>query len=115
MPVSCCAVGCTNRCSGATAHLSYYKMPIGKSLIEQRRREEWIKALRRDDWKTWSYDQISFSSTFIMTSLYIILYYGLHCYQLKAKLTLSPFRALIFVFLRGESSEKKIKIKKKKI
>jgi len=59
MPQSCCAVGCANRKIGAKKSLPFYNIPKGKSPIERRRREAWIKAICREDWKTWSEDKIS--------------------------------------------------------
>eukprot|EP00112_Aurelia_sp_Birch-Aquarium-sp1_P012053 Seg253.27 transcript_id=Seg253.27/GoldUCD/mRNA.D3Y31 product="THAP domain-containing protein 4" protein_id=Seg253.27/GoldUCD/D3Y31 len=59
MPRSCCAVGCTNRQVGEKKHVPFYKMPKGSTPFERRRREDWIRAIRCDDWKTWSPDKIS--------------------------------------------------------
>ena len=59
MPRTCCAVGCTNRKTGEKKEVPFYKMPKGSTPIEKRRRKDWIRALRREDWKTWSEEQIS--------------------------------------------------------
>ncbi|XP_056152613.1 uncharacterized protein LOC130127078 isoform X4 [Lampris incognitus] len=59
MPHSCCAVGCTNRKDGKNKHLHFYRVPKGKTPFEKRRRQAWIHAIRREDWKMWSEDQIS--------------------------------------------------------
>ena len=59
MPDSCCAVSCQNRREGKNRSLSFYNIPSRKTPIEQRRRKEWIRALRRDDWKSWTEEQIS--------------------------------------------------------
>ena len=56
---SCCAVGCTNRQGGEKANLSFYRIPRGKTPTELLRRKEWIRVIRRDDWKTWSQEKIS--------------------------------------------------------
>ena len=57
MPQSCCAVGCANRKIGAKKNLPCYNIPKGKSQIE-RRREAWIKAIFREDWKTRAEDKM---------------------------------------------------------
>ena len=59
MPRSCCAVGCMNCQIGDKKDLTFYKMPKGSTPLERRRRDDWIKAIRRDDWKTWSADKTS--------------------------------------------------------
>ena len=59
MPRTCCAVGCTNRKTGEKKEVPFHKMPKGSTPIEKRRRKDWIRALRREDWKTWSEEQIS--------------------------------------------------------
>ena len=58
MPQSCCAAGCTNWKIGARKNFPFYNIPKGKSLIERRRSEAWIKAICRLEWKTWSEDNI---------------------------------------------------------
>ena len=59
MPQTCCAVGCANIKTGEKKEMPFYKMPKGSTPIEERRRQDWIRALRREDWKTWSQAQIS--------------------------------------------------------
>ena len=59
MPQSCCAVGCANRKIGAKKNLPFYNIPKGKSPIERRRREAWIKAICQNDWNTGSEDKMS--------------------------------------------------------
>ena len=47
MVESCCAVGCSQRrvkCCGIT----FYRIPKGKTPTEARRRQDWIKAISRD-------------------------------------------------------------------
>jgi len=39
--------------------LPFYKIPSKNTPIERRRRAEWMRALRREDWKTWTDAQIS--------------------------------------------------------
>ena len=56
MPDSCCAVGCSNRRTGANKELPFYRIPAGRTLIEQRRRAIWLKNIRR---KNWSESQIT--------------------------------------------------------
>ena len=58
MPDSCCVVGCSNRRS-KDSNIPFYTVPKGKSPLERKRREDWIKAISREDWKFWSEDQIS--------------------------------------------------------
>ena len=58
MPESCCAVGCTYRYS-KEKKIPMYSMPSSKSPWEINRRKLWIKAIRREDWKDWTYDKIS--------------------------------------------------------
>ena len=59
MPDSCCAVYCTNRREGRNKHLPFYSIPSKRTAIGRRRRKEWMQALRRDDWRTWSEEKIS--------------------------------------------------------
>eukprot|EP00794_Sanderia_malayensis_P006493 gene6493-7237_t len=59
MPQSCGAVGCTNRKIGDKKGLPFYNILKGKTPIEKRRREAWIKAIRREDWKKWPEEHIS--------------------------------------------------------
>ncbi|XP_056153568.1 lethal(3)malignant brain tumor-like protein 2 [Lampris incognitus] len=56
---SCCVVGCTNRKRGDNKRLHFYRMPKRKSPVEKRRRQAWIRAIGREDWKTWSDEKIS--------------------------------------------------------
>ena len=59
MPDSCCIVNCGNRRIGELKYMPFYRIPNRKTPIEQRRRLAWIKAVDRDDWKTWTEHQIS--------------------------------------------------------
>lgn len=70
IPDSCCAVNCQNRREGKTRNIPFYKIPSKPTPIKQRRRREWIRALRREDWKSWSYEQI-FSTEGLWQPLYI--------------------------------------------
>ncbi|XP_065054555.1 peroxynitrite isomerase THAP4-like [Rhopilema esculentum] len=56
---SCCAVGCANRQEGEKKNLTFYRIPKGRTPIEKRRRQDWLRAIRRDDWRTWSDEKIS--------------------------------------------------------
>ena len=62
MVTSCCAVGCTNRRTGHSIKKPFYKIPGKKTPFAQRRRVDWINAIKRDDWKNWTYEQISNAS-----------------------------------------------------
>ena len=50
MPKSCCAVGCTNRQTKENAKLHFYCIPKGKTPFEKRKRDDWIRAIRRKNW-----------------------------------------------------------------
>ena len=58
MPKSCCAVGCTNRKEKEKKNVPFYNIPKGKTPIEKRRRDDWIQAIEREDWKAWSHEKI---------------------------------------------------------
>ena len=58
MPKSCCAVGSSNRKEKEKKTLPFYNIPKGKTPIEKKRRDEWIRAIRREDWKAWSHGKI---------------------------------------------------------
>ena len=56
MPKSCCAVGCTNRQTKENANLHFHSIPKGITPFQKRRRDDWIRAIRR---KNWADEQIS--------------------------------------------------------
>lgn len=58
MPTSCCAVGCTKKHS-KEVDLSFYKIPARKTPFEARRRRDWIRAINRKDWDSWTPEMIS--------------------------------------------------------
>ena len=50
MGVVCCITGCENR-NDVQKHLHFYKIPCKNTPFEQRRRRDWLQAIKRDDWK----------------------------------------------------------------
>ena len=49
MPESCCGVGCSQRRVKGCG-IPFYRIPKGKTPFEARRRQDWIKAINRDQW-----------------------------------------------------------------
>ena len=49
MPESCCGVGCSQRRVKGCG-IPFYRIPKRKTLFEARRRQDWIKAINRDQW-----------------------------------------------------------------
>ena len=47
---SCCIVGCKKR-SDKEKHLHFYRIPDGKTPLEEKRRRDWLSAIKRTDWK----------------------------------------------------------------
>ena len=49
MPQSYCVVGCSNR-KNKSMKLPFYSVPSGSSVIEKRRRTDWLKKIDKKDW-----------------------------------------------------------------
>ena len=52
-------IGCTNHEEKEKKDVPFYNIPKGKIQIEKGRRDEWIRAIRREDWKSWPHEKIS--------------------------------------------------------
>ena len=57
MGMNCCIRGCQYR----SDFIKFYKFSSKNTLFEQRRRRDWLQAIKRDDWKRlkWSESRIS--------------------------------------------------------
>ena len=58
MVTSCCVVNCTNKHT-KDSKLPFYRIPSNKTPIGARRRREWLKAINKSDWDTWTPERIS--------------------------------------------------------
>ena len=58
MATSCCVVNCRIGIL-KDSKLPFYRIPSNKTAIGARRRREWLKAINRSDWDTWTPERIS--------------------------------------------------------
>ena len=56
----CCIIGCTRR-SDREKNLHFYTIPKGKTPFEEKRRRDWLLAIKREDWNKpeWTMERIN--------------------------------------------------------
>ena len=67
MVTSCCVVNCINKHT-KDSKLPFYKIPSNKAPIGARSRREWLKAISRSDWDTWTQKEYQQSMYVVATS-----------------------------------------------